>query len=115
RFAAVSTAAVFLWGLAGIAQTGPPVTPPPDAFFEMVREGDREAARAFYKKYLDLMGMPVVAAEVVADLALQRASEIVTRMLAGRPDVVAALVKNQMYLIVIGRDQVYGCVGAVDV
>src|SRR5262249_16730355 len=32
---------------------------------------------------------------------------VVTHMLAGRPDVTAALVANKMYLIVIGRDQVY--------
>jgi alpha-glucosidase len=73
----------------------------------MVREGDREVARAFYKKYIDVKGMPVVAASVVDDLALQRTYEIVTHILAGRPDVVEALVKNKMYLIVIGRDQVY--------
>jgi alpha-glucosidase len=89
------------------AQSAPPVTPPPESFFEMVREADRDAARAFYKKYIDVKGMPVVAADVVADLALQRTYEIVTRMLAGRPDVVEALVKNKMYLIVMGRDQVY--------
>src|SRR4051794_2815409 len=92
--AAVGILASFLWSLAIVAQPAPPVTPPPDAFFEMVRERDREPARAFYKKYLDVKGMPVIAADVVADLALQRSYEIVTRLLAGRPDVVAALVTN---------------------
>ncbi len=85
----------------------PHVTPPPESFFEIVSERDRGVARGFYKKYIDVEGMPVVSADVVADLALQRTYEIVTRMLAGRPDVVAALVKNKMYLIVMGRDQVY--------
>ena len=51
--------------------------------------------------------MPVVAAVEVDDLALQRAWSIVTHMLAGRPDVVEAMVKNRMYLIIIGKDQVY--------
>lgn len=51
--------------------------------------------------------MPVVAASEVADLALQRTHEIVSRMLAGRPDVLEAMVKNGMYLIIIGKDQVY--------
>jgi len=64
------------------------VTPPPDAFFDLVRERDRDVARKFYRKYLLAQGIPVVAAEVVDDLALQRTSEIVTRMLAGRPDLV---------------------------
>ena len=85
----------------------PPVTPPPDSFFEIVSQRDRDVARGFYKKYIDVKGMPVVAADMVADLALQRTYEIVTRMLAGRADVVEALVKNRMYLIVMGRDQVY--------
>lgn len=89
------------------AETRPPVLAPPASFFEMVDEKDREVARAFYKKHIDVNGMPVVSADVVDDLALQRTYEIVTRMLAGRPDIVKALVDSKMYLIVMGRDQVY--------
>jgi alpha-glucosidase len=85
----------------------PPVTAPPESFFEKVRENNREAARAFYKKYIDVKGMPVVASAEVADLALQRTYDIVTHVLAGRPDVVEAMVKQGMYLTVIGKDQVY--------
>jgi hypothetical protein len=85
----------------------PPVTAPPDSFFQKVRERDREAARAFYKKYLDVQGIPVVAAEEVSDVALQRTYEIVTHMLAGRPDIFQALVERGMYLTIIGKDQVY--------
>jgi hypothetical protein len=85
----------------------PRVTAPSDAFFERVREQDRTAARAFYAKMVDVGGMPVAAAAPVDDLALRRAHAIVTRMLAGRPDILAALVKSRMYLIIIGRDQVY--------
>ncbi len=85
----------------------PPVIAPPDSFFELVRERDRAVARQFYKKHINVRGMPVVAADEVADLALHRTYEIVTHMLAGRPDVIEAMVKNGMYLIVIGKDQVY--------
>src|SRR5829696_6911324 len=85
----------------------PPVTPTPDSFFEVVSEKDRDAARQFYKKFIDVKGMPVVAAAEVADEALQRTYSIVTHMLAGRPDVLEAMVKNRMYLIIIGKDQVY--------
>lgn len=84
-----------------------PVTAPPESFFEMVHTRDRDAARQFYTKHLDVNGMPVVAAAEVHDRALERTHEIVTHMLAGRPDVVASLVKNRMYLIIIGKDQVY--------
>lgn len=85
----------------------PPVTAPPQSFFQIVAERDREAAHAFYKKYIDVKGMPVVAHGDVADLALQRTYHIVTHMLAGRPEILKAMVSNGMYLIIIGKDQVY--------
>src|SRR6266516_4672201 len=85
----------------------PPVTAPTEAFFELVSERDRDVARQFYRKYIDVKGMPVVAASEVADLALQRTHSIVTHLLAGRPDVIEAMVKNRMFLIILGKDQVY--------
>jgi hypothetical protein len=105
------TAALILGGWtqaqSGTVTSIPPVTAPPDTFFEKVRSEDRDAAREFYRKYIDIQGMPVVAATEVADLAMQRTFDIVAHMLAGRPDIVKAMVDRGMYLIVIGRDQVY--------
>src|SRR5262245_60301323 len=83
------------------------VTAPPESFFKKVREKDRAAARKFYKKHVDVKGMPVVASAEVADEALQRTHYLVTRMLAGRPDILQALVKHGTRLIIIGKDQVY--------
>jgi hypothetical protein len=83
------------------------ISTPPDSFFSLVRERDRDAARGFYTKYLDVDGIPIVASAEVADLALVRTREIVGHMLAGRPDVVQAMAANGMYLIIIGKDQVY--------
>ena len=85
----------------------PRVTRPPESFFQLLGEADRDIARRFYAKHIDVKGMPVVAAGVVDDLALQRTYTIVTRMLAGRPDILQAMVRNRMYLIIIGKDQVY--------
>ncbi|MGE5293357.1 MAG: hypothetical protein ACM3VT_00875 [Solirubrobacterales bacterium] len=85
----------------------PAVTAPPESFFNMVHEDSRKAARQFYTKYVDVKGLPVAASGEVADLALQRTHEIVAHMLAGRPDVLQAMVDDGMYLIVIGKDQVY--------
>ena len=85
----------------------PAVTRPPASFFALLREEDRDVARRFYAKYIDVRGMPVVASAEVADAALQRTFEIVTHMLARRPDVLAAMIRNRMYLIIIGKDQVY--------
>ena len=85
----------------------PAVTTPPDSFFESVREKHRDSAREYYKKYIDIKGIPVVAAGEVADLALHRTYEIVTHVLAGRPDVLAALANLGMYIQIIGKDQGY--------
>jgi alpha-glucosidase len=93
--------------LTSLRAEGPSVSTPPDSFFQLVRERDREVAAQFYRKYIDVGGLPVVAAAVVDDLALQRTHSIVTHMLAGRQDVVQAMVRDGMYLIVIGKDQVY--------
>src|SRR4051812_31557515 len=89
----------------GTQSSAPAVAAPPESFFELVRQQERDAARGFYKKYIDVLGMPVVAAAEVDDRALQRTYEIVTHMLAGRPDVMRAMVENGMYLIIIGKDQ----------
>lgn len=86
--------------------------PPPEA--ASVAESARSRVadelaiyRTFYAKHIDVQGLPVAAHADVADLALQRTYQIVTGMLAGRPDILAAMVTNQIYLIVIGKNQVY--------
>jgi hypothetical protein len=83
------------------------VSAPPESFFKLVPFADRDVAREFYKKHLDVGGIPVVASGEVADLALQRTYEIVSHILAGRADIVAQMVSNGMYLIIIGKDQLY--------
>src|SRR5262249_11891085 len=85
----------------------PPVTAPPESFFKLVRARDRAVARQFSQKCIHLKGMPVAASAEVSDLALQRTFDLVTHLLAGRPAVLHAMVTNGMYLIVIGKDQVY--------
>ena len=83
------------------------VGPPPDALFDRFRPDDRDVARRFYAKHLDVKGVAVLASKEVADEALLRTHHIVTHMLAGRPDVLEVMAKNGTRLIVIGRDQVY--------
>jgi hypothetical protein len=83
------------------------VTAPPAEFFQIVDERDRAAARQFYKKFVSVDGLPVVAAAEVADEALVRTHDIVTHMLAGRADILKAMHDSGMYLIIIGKDQVY--------
>jgi hypothetical protein len=85
----------------------PAVTAPPESFFQAYREADREVARKFYKKYINLRGVPVVAAAEVDDRALQRTYFIVSHLLAGRPDVIQCMASNGTRLIIIGKNQVY--------
>lgn len=89
------------------ARDAPEVTAPPDSFFEKFKQQDREVARKFYKKHLDVKGLSVAAHGDVADEALVRTHHIVTRMLAGRPDVLETMAKGGTRLIIIGKDQVY--------
>ena len=85
----------------------PQVTAPPESYFEKVREKDREAARAFYKKFIDIGGLPCTAGADVDDAALVRTYDIVTHMLADRPDIIKAMAENGTRLIIIGKNQVY--------
>jgi hypothetical protein len=85
----------------------PKVTAPPESFLDRFRPNDREAARAFYKKHLGASGLSIAAGAAVADKALERAYSIVTHMLAGRPDILAAMEKHGTRLVIIGKDQVY--------
>ena len=87
--------------------SAPPVSEPPAAFFEKVREEHRDAARAFYAKSIDIEGIPVAASAEVADEALSRTHEIVSRMLAGRTDVREEMIRRDMYLVIIGKNQFY--------
>jgi alpha-glucosidase len=89
------------------ASEAPAVIPPPESFFALVADRDLESARGFYRKYIDADGMPIAASGEVADAALQRGHEMVTRMLAGRPDIIKAMVDTGMYVVIIGKDQVY--------
>lgn len=83
------------------------ITAPPESFFEIVDDDVRDDAREFYAKYASAGGLPVVASEEVADEALERTCDIVAHMLAGRPDVLQEMIDNKMYLIIIGKDQLY--------
>lgn len=113
RFRPLAILAVFMLSLcAGAAEPitiagAPAVTAPPEAIFERFRANDRDVARGFYKKYIDVRGLAVLSSGDVDDLALQRTYDIVTHLLAGRADVLKAMVDGGTRLIIIGRDQVY--------
>ena len=59
----------------------------------------------FYKKHLDCAGIPIDTSERVADAALVRAGELISLMLAGRPDVRAAMIKSGVRFAIIGANE----------
>lgn len=60
---------------------------------------------AFYQKYLDARGFPIVASGKVRDEALREASWIVDHLLEGRDDIRAALAKNGVRLAVMAYNE----------
>jgi hypothetical protein len=61
---------------------------------------------AFYRKYLDADGIPVVSSAKVPDAALSEARDLARRLLARRPDALKALVRNRVRIAVMARDEV---------
>lgn len=60
---------------------------------------------AFYKKYVDAGGYPVVASEKVNDYALKETAYLIDLMLAKRPDVRKAMVKSGSRMIVMAHSE----------
>ena len=108
-----TTPAAFALLLAALAAPACPAAEPgpigsvPEAVFARFREKDQAAARAFYAKHLDVGGVAILAHGAVDDEALRRTHLIVSRLLAGRPDVLAKMAERGTRLVIIGRDQVY--------
>jgi hypothetical protein len=59
----------------------------------------------FYKKYVDAMGIPVLASEKVPDAALVVARDIINSMLAMRPDLRKSMVERKWRTGVIGETE----------
>ena len=59
----------------------------------------------FYKKYIETEGLYVTSSENVSDEALIKACEIISLMLAKRPDVKKQMVKEGCHVMIIGKDE----------
>ena len=70
---------------------------------ENVRTGWELAA--FYQKYLDVDGLPVVGSANVSDFALREAAWIIRQMLAGREDILRALAENRVRVAVMAWNE----------
>ena len=59
----------------------------------------------FYEKYVDAMGIPVIASAAVSDTAILVARDIIIHMLAERPDIRRAMVQSGQKVGIIGYAQ----------
>ena len=60
---------------------------------------------SFYQKYIETEGLYVTSSGKVSDEALLKACDIISLMLAKRPDVKAHLVKKGCHVMIIGKDE----------
>ena len=59
---------------------------------------------AFYKKYVDAGGYPVLASGAVSGYALNEAAFLIERMLAKRPDMKRAMAEGDSRLLILALD-----------
>ena len=71
-----------------------PIPPPPALHLD-----------PFYTRYLDAAGIPVIGSARVPDAALEVARDLVTEMLATRPDLARALVARGQRVAVMAADE----------
>ncbi|HBY61260.1 MAG TPA: glycoside hydrolase [Solibacterales bacterium] len=60
---------------------------------------------AFYKKYTDALGIPIVASDRPPDMALLVARDIVNQMLSKRSDLRAALIARKWRIVVMAQSE----------
>ena len=58
---------------------------------------------AFYEKYLDAGGIPILSASDVPDEALHRAKDIIGEMLSDRADLTASMARDGIRVVVLGK------------
>jgi hypothetical protein len=59
----------------------------------------------FYKKYLDLNGLPIVSSAKVSDYALKEAAFIISRVLENRRDLIEALIASKVNVAVMAPSE----------
>jgi cyclophilin family peptidyl-prolyl cis-trans isomerase len=85
-----------LWASAVVAQEIGPVAP-------ALRE--RLQLDSFYTKQTDLKGFPILSSARTTDFALREAAWIISRMLAARDDILAAMASNKVRLAVMAATE----------
>jgi hypothetical protein len=92
---------------AGLATAGPEVAPAPRAvaswhITDVPKElRDKAKLDPFYKKHLNLEGLPILSSEKVSDDGLLEAAYLIKKMLAERPDILKEMAKRGVRFVVM--------------
>jgi photosystem II stability/assembly factor-like uncharacterized protein len=80
-------------------------TPSPDAEIKVVAVPnelrEKHKLDSFYKKHLDLGGLPILSSEKVSDKAIEEAAYLIRQMLSNRDDILQAMVKRGCRFVVM--------------
>ncbi len=60
----------------------------------------------FYKKFLNVLGIPVISSEKVPDEAFYAVKKVMLKMLSRRKDVLAKLIQNKIRIGIMAKDEV---------
>lgn len=96
-------AGIVMW--AGQAAHGAEDSPKPRVDDVPKELRDKLKLDPFYKKHVDYKGYPILSSEKVSDPALLEARYLISKMLDGRDDVLAALVKSRCRFVVMAQTE----------
>src|SRR5262245_52780537 len=77
----------------------------PEGKFTVGKPPEQLKLDPFYEKYTDAEGIPVIASRKVPDEALVMAAELVSHMLARRPDLRKALAERKVRIAVMAKSE----------
>ena len=95
RITALAALSLCAWRAGAAANSPRAVSAPPVAVVETL------GLKPFYRKHVSAHGLPVLGSEKVSDYALLEAAYLIDRMLEGRDDVRAAIIKNKARFVVM--------------
>ena len=93
------------WGVVSVAAALLSLAADAPQTFRVVEPPKDYGLAPFYKKCVLVDGLPVVASEKVSDYALKEAGYLISKMVEGRPDITAAMVKNKVRVAIMAYSE----------
>ncbi len=101
----MSVVAVGVWLAVACATAAPELAPAPRAVPQVTdvpkELRDRVKLDPFYRKYIEVDGLPILSSEKVSDAGLREAAFLIRNMLAKRPDVIKEMARKGVRVVVM--------------